>query len=76
MKWVGIFDTEAQSSEIVCDPVAGLSTIVTRNGEPVARIVPLSFAGIREFGFDGGLGRLAGDFEEPLPTDVLATYYK
>ena len=76
MKTVGLFDAKTRLSEIVRDAEAGESTVITRNGEPVARIVPIAAGRVREFGFDDGLGRIAEDFDAALPADVLASFYK
>ena len=76
MKTVGLFDAKTRLSEIIRDAEAGESTVITRNGEAVARIVPMSVGRVREFGFDDGLGRIAEDFDAPLPADILAAYTK
>ncbi len=52
----------------------GASVLVTSNGEPVARIVPVERAAgtPRPFGFMRGRIRMAPDFRE-TPADVLAS---
>lgn len=51
----------------------GQSFVVTSNGEPVARLVPVTPgpATPRPFGFLGGRIRIAPDFQE-TPPDMLA----
>lgn len=76
MKTVGLFDAKARLSEIVRDAEAGEETTITRNGEPVARVVPIHRERARSFGFDDGLGTIADDFDAPLPPDILASFYE
>ena len=76
MKTVGLFDAKARLSEIVRDAEAGETTIITRNGTPVAHVVPIAAKKHREFGFDDGLGFIADDFDAPLSSDVLAQFTK
>lgn len=76
MRTVGLFDAKARLSEIVRDAEAGKSTVITRNGTPVAHVVPITAKKHREFGFDDGLGYIADDFDAPLPDDILAQFTK
>ncbi|HEY5350228.1 MAG TPA: type II toxin-antitoxin system prevent-host-death family antitoxin [Candidatus Lustribacter sp.] len=41
MKTVGIFDAKTHFSELIADAAAGETTIVTKNGKPVAEIAPV-----------------------------------
>jgi len=41
MRTVGIFEAKTHFSALVEDAVAGRTTIVTKNGTPVAEIVPV-----------------------------------
>ncbi len=59
---------------MIDDAERGEVTLVTRNGKPVARIVPAE-AARRAFGFDDDLGFLADDFDAPLAEEVLATFH-
>jgi prevent-host-death family protein len=76
MKTVGVFHAKTHFSALVDDAERGEATLVTRKGKPVARIVPADSAYRREFGFDDGLGEIADDFNAPLPTDVLESFYR
>jgi prevent-host-death family protein len=76
MKTVGVFHAKTHFSALIDDAERGETTLVTRNGKPVARIVPADVAARREFGFDDGLGFISDDFDAPLPDDVLATFYE
>lgn len=41
MRKVGIFEAKTHFSALVDDAVAGKTTIITRNGEPVAELRPI-----------------------------------
>lgn len=41
MKSVGIFEAKARFSALVADAMSGKSTIVTKNGKPVAQVGPV-----------------------------------
>ena len=57
----------AQLPELVERAAQGHEVIVTREGEPVARIVPVSRAReIRRFGSARGLIHMTDDFDAPL----------
>jgi prevent-host-death family protein len=71
MKQVGVFEGKTHFSALIDDAERGESTLITRNGKPVARIVPVDQPKPREFGFDDGLGFIADDFNAPLPPDLL-----
>lgn len=76
MKQVGIFEAKTHFSALVDGAERGESTLITRKGKPVARIVPVDDPKPREFGFDDGLGFIADDFDAPLPPDVQALFDK
>jgi prevent-host-death family protein len=66
MKQVGIFEAKTHLSALVDDAERGRATLITRNGKPVARIMPVDEPQPRQFGCDDGLGRIADDFNGPL----------
>ncbi len=41
MKTVGVFEAKTHFSALIEDAVAGRTTVVTKNGKPVAEIVPV-----------------------------------
>jgi prevent-host-death family protein len=41
MKTVGVFEAKTRFSALIADAIAGESTIVTKNGKPVAEIGPV-----------------------------------
>ena len=42
MKTVGVFEAKTRFSALIADAMRGKTTIVTKNGKPVAEIRPLS----------------------------------
>ena len=48
MKRVGMFEAKTHFSALVADALAGQTTIVTRNGKPVAEISPVKSDGHEE----------------------------
>jgi prevent-host-death family protein len=76
MKQVGIFEGKTHFAALIDDAQRGEATLITRDGKPLARIVPVDEPKPREFGFDDGLGFVADDFNEPLPADVLDSFKK
>jgi prevent-host-death family protein len=74
MKTIGLFQAKSHFSAIICEVESGASIVVTKNGKPVARIVPfVSPAQPREFGFDEGRIWMADDFND-LPPEVAAAF--
>jgi len=41
MKTVGVFEAKTHFSALINDALAGKTTIITRNGEPVAELKPI-----------------------------------
>jgi len=75
MKSVGIFAAKTHFSALVGEAERGETILVTRNGKPVARIMPPEpVAKRRAMGFDDGLGFIADDFDDPLPPDLLKAF--
>jgi len=70
MRTVGVFEAKTHLSALVDDAERGRTTLITRKGKPVARILPADDPRPREFGFDDGLGRIADDFNDPLPPGI------
>jgi prevent-host-death family protein len=73
-KPVNIADAKARLPELVERAARGEEIVIARNGEPRARLVPLSPAKARVPGKGAGQWEIVGDFNEPMPDDVLAAY--
>ena len=52
----------------------GEEVVITRGGQPVARLVPIQTRRRRVLGRDAGRVHIAEDFDAPLPADVLADF--
>lgn len=84
MKMVPIKEAKDKLTALTREVEAGGKVVITRNGKPVAELIPyrrkggLDFEALeqwkRERGLSGALvGRLPDDFDDPLPEDFLIT---
>jgi prevent-host-death family protein len=75
MKTVNLHAAKTQLSRLVDDAVGGQDIIIAKAGKPMVRLVPVSAAKRRTgFGADKGKIRISGDFDAPLPDDVLKAF--
>ena len=64
-------------SQLLARVEAGEEVLISRAGQPIARLVPARRArGKRRPGRFVGKGRIADDFNAPLPPEVLAEFLK
>lgn len=61
-------------SELLRRVAAGEEVTITRSGKPVAQLVRIGDPRRRVFGSDEGLFDVPGDFDAPLPDDVLSAF--
>ena len=75
MASVNIYDAKTRLSQLVDKAAAGEDVVVSRNGKPLVRITAL-VAEKRpvKFGVLKGKVKIAGDFDAPLPKEVLADF--
>jgi prevent-host-death family protein len=84
MKHVSIKQAKDQLPALVREVEAGKRIVITRNGKPVAEVVPhqprkggLNWQVIEDWKKELGVDRLvtyiAPDFDDPLPEDFLIT---
>lgn len=73
-KRVNIADAKARLSELVQRAARGEEIIIARKGKPQARLVPLGPTMPRVPGRGAGRWKVVGDFNAPLPEDVLAAF--
>jgi prevent-host-death family protein len=84
MTTINIKDAKNRLSELTRKAENGETTTITRNGEPVADIVPhkkkkggtdweAGYRYMREQGIDKFFGELPPDWDDPLPEDFLIT---
>lgn len=83
MKHVSIKEAKDRLPALVREVEAGTRVVITRNGKPVADVVPhrdckgLDFEGFVRWKREKGIARLvtyiSDDFDDPLPEDFLST---
>ena len=71
---VGVHEAKTTLSRLLRRAGAGEEVVITRDGLPVARLVPVEGSGRREFGQDVGLFEYPEDFNEPLPAGLLGAF--
>lgn len=73
---VNISDAKARLPELVERVARGEDEeiVITRNGTPRARLVPLTPPKRRAPGAGAGRWTVLGDFNAPLPRDLLAAF--
>jgi prevent-host-death family protein len=73
-KSVGVHEAKTHLSRLLDDVAAGEEVLITRRGEPAARLVALRTSAPRVFGIDRGRLVIPDDFDAPLDDDVLDTF--
>lgn len=69
MKKVNIHEAKTQLSKLIA---SGEEIVIARNGEPVARLVPIQLpVSRREPGSAAGTFSVPAEFFEPLPEEIL-----
>lgn len=69
---VNMHEAKSDLSRLVAQAIAGEEVIIARAGTPVVRLTPLRRE--RVPGSARGTVRIAPDFDEPLPDDLLAAF--
>jgi prevent-host-death family protein len=74
-KMINIHEAKTHLSRLVEEAAAGTEVIIAKAGKPMARLSAVS-APIRKkrLGLLKGKIRIAGDFNEPLTDDALASF--
>ncbi|HEX4864734.1 MAG TPA: type II toxin-antitoxin system Phd/YefM family antitoxin [Acidimicrobiales bacterium] len=70
-KSVGVHEAKTHLSRLLDDVAAGEEVVITRRGEPAARLVALREPTRRAFGIDRGRLAVPEDFDAPLDDEVL-----
>ena len=77
MTQVNVHDAKTHLSRLLLRVEAGEEIVISRAGRPVARLVAARRPrGRREPGRFVGKGRIADDFNAPLPPEVLAGFLR
>ena len=71
---VGVHEAKTTLSDLLRRVAEGEEVVITRSGEPVARLVPVQRRNRRTFGADRGLFEVPEDFDDPLPDDVQRAF--
>jgi prevent-host-death family protein len=83
MSTFSILEAKDRLAELVREAESGVTVVLTRDGEPVADITPhraskqggLRLEALTEYkqkhGIDSFFGPIPGDFDDPLPEDIL-----
>lgn len=76
MATMNIHEAKTHFSKLLRRVAAGEEIVIARAGRPVARLVPFEeeSSGERELGLYEGRIRWSGDFDAPLPEDVLSDF--
>ncbi len=70
-KSVGVHEAKTHLSRLLDDVAAGEEVVITRRGEPAARLVALGKGTPRVFGIDRGRLVIPEDFDAPLDDQML-----
>ena len=74
---VNVHEAKTHLSRLLVRVEGGEEIVIARAGRPVARLVPARcVGGRRQRGRFVGRGRIAADFNAPLPPDVLDRFLK
>jgi prevent-host-death family protein len=73
-KFINISDARARLGRLVERAAFGEEIVISRNGKPRARLVPFTAPQQRVPGRGAGKWRIAGDFNEALPPEILAAF--
>ena len=72
---VGVYAAKNHLSRLLDRAARGEEVVITRNGKPIARLVPVERRRPpRKLGALRGKVRVAADFDAPLPKKVLALF--
>jgi len=73
MRQVNVHEAKTTLSKLLEAVERGEDVVISRAGTPVARLIPF-VAPVRRLGADKGLVGIAGDFDAPLPPDILSDF--
>ena len=73
-KSVGVHEAKTHLSRLLDDVAGGEEVLITRRGEPVARLVALPSGPRRAFGVDRGRLVVPEDFDAPLDAQLLDSF--
>lgn len=72
---INVYAAKSQLSQLLRRVADGEDVVITRNGEPVARLVPMTKPAVaRKLGTLAGAVRISDDFDAPLPDELLELF--
>ncbi len=74
MTEVGVHEAKTHLSRLLRRVAEGEEIVVTSGGRPVARLVPMGPAVLREVGFDRARLDVPDDFDEPLEPALIDAF--
>jgi prevent-host-death family protein len=74
VKTVNTHEAKTHLSQLLKRVAAGEEIVISRAGEPIARLVPFVKTTRRELGVDAGRFTVPDDFDAPLPDAVLDAF--
>jgi prevent-host-death family protein len=72
---VGVHEAKTHLSRLLRRVALGEEIVIRNGARAVARLVPIEARGERAFGLDRGRFEVPDDFNEPLPDEVLGSFY-
>jgi prevent-host-death family protein len=70
-----VHEAKTHFSRLLARVAAGEEIVIAKAGKPIARLVPLTSKRRRRvLGRDKGKVRISGDFDAPLPDDILSAF--
>ena len=77
MKTVNVHEAKTNLSKLLKQVAAGEEVVIARDGKPVARLLPIVERPPRRIlGIDKGRYAIPEDFNDPLPDEILSSFYK
>lgn len=73
-KSVGVHEAKTHLSRLLDDVASGEEVVITRRGEPAARLVAIRAGAPRTFGIDRGRLVVPENFDAPLDPEVLEAF--
>jgi prevent-host-death family protein len=73
---VGIHEAKTKLSKLIPAVLSGEEVIITKAGQPLVKLVPVETqGGTRPLGVYEGKVKFHGDLLEPIPNEVLDTFW-
>lgn len=73
-KSVGVHEAKTHLSRLLDEVAAGEEVVITRRGEPSARLVAIPVGAKRTFGMDRGRLVVPEEFDSPLDPETLSAF--